>query len=121
METTEKRQLIESRIEEFVRDLSEELGGIDESEGDCWFDAIENRAVAVGDAVSAAWIARQGAKHPSVAEESTCPECGQAGRYVGDRQRELITRRGPATIAEPRYYCPCCRKDFFPSNESPRG
>lgn len=111
---------IRRRIDEFARQLDEELGEVDEGEGDCWFDAIENRAVAVGDAVSAALVKLQSARQPPVEKESHCPTCGRTGRYLGDRPRELLTRRGPATIAEPRYFCPCCRKDFFPSDQGSR-
>jgi len=108
------------RIEEFVRQLSEELGEVDASASDCWLDAVEDRAVEVADAVSAAFVAEQSSKRPASADESTCPECGKTGRYVGDRRRELITRRGPATISEPEYFCPCCRKAFFPDDGSDR-
>ncbi len=111
---------IRRRIEEFARSLCEELGEVDDSEGDCWLDAVENRAVEVGDAISAALIAQQAAKHRPADEESTCPECGQTGRYRGDRQRELLGRRGPVTITEPEYFCPCCRKAFFPDDHGHR-
>lgn len=114
------RHELQRRIEEMARQLSEEFGEVDASEGDCWLDAIENRAVAVGDAISAALIARQSAQRPVDADDSTCPQCGKSGRYRGDRQRELISRRGPVTIAEPKYFCPCCRKDFFPSDQVDR-
>jgi hypothetical protein len=116
----ETRREIQCRVEEFARQLCEELGDVEDSEGDCWLDAIENRALSVGDAVSRALIAQQSGKHPPVVEESSCPQCGKTGRYVGDRPRELITRRGPATIAEPEYFCPCCRKAFFPVDDGDR-
>jgi len=116
----ETSHAFQRRIEEFARQLGEEFGEVDDSDGDCWLDAIENRAVAMGDAVSKALIARQSAKQPSIGEESSCPQCGKTGRYVGDRPRELITRRGPVTIAEPEYFCPCCRKAFFPADQGDR-
>ena len=108
------------RIEEFARRLGEEFGEVDGSDGDCWLDAVENRAVAVGDAVSAALMAQQSASRQPVDEESTCPQCGKTGRYCGDRQRELLSRRGPVTIGEPEYFCPCCRKAFFPDDRGDR-
>lgn len=111
---------MQSRIAELARSLSVECGEVDDSEGDCWLDAVENRAVAFGDAITAAVIAHQAAKRPPPDGESTCPECGQAGRYRGDRQRELLSRRGPVTIAEPEYFCPCCRKAFFPDDPRDR-
>jgi hypothetical protein len=110
------RDEIQRRVEAFTRELCEELGEIDEGSGDCWLDAVENRAIAVGDAVAAALVAQQAVRQPVAEEETTCPACGKKGRYRGLRQRELITRRGPAVIAEPEYYCPCCRKAFFPDD-----
>jgi hypothetical protein len=65
-------------------------------------------------------IAQQSAKDLRAAEGSSCPQCGKTGRYTGDRQRELLTRRGPVTIAEPEYFCPCCRKAFFPDDHGDR-
>lgn len=107
------------RINEFAEQLCEEFE-VDASDGDCWLDAVENRAIEVGDAVSAALLARKATDRRCVHEESSCPQCGQSGRYVGDRQRELISRRGPVTITEPEYFCPCCRKAFFPADPSDR-
>jgi len=52
METSPKFQR-QIELEEFVRQLREELDAVDDSEGDCWLDAIENRAVAVGEMPSA--------------------------------------------------------------------
>lgn len=107
--------LIRERIAAFAREISEELGEVDDSNALSWLDAIENQAVEIGDAVAAALVEKN-ARHGPVEEESICPGCGKEGRYEGLRERELVTRRGPATIAEPEYFCPCCRKAFFPSD-----
>lgn len=108
-------QAMRRRVQEVVEQLQEEFQ-FDASAGDCWLDALENQAVEVGDAVSAALLARQATQRQGPAEESACPQCSRHGRYVGDRDRELISRRGPVKVAEPEYYCPCCRKAFFPSD-----
>jgi hypothetical protein len=105
------------RIAQLAKQLAEEFDDVDESMGDCWLDAIENRAVEIGDALTAE-LTQQAASTQAVAEESSCPTCGKPGRYQGTRQRALIGRRGPVTIDEPEYYCPCCRKAFFPSDAS---
>ena len=112
MATTDR---IRERIAVFASQLVEELGEVDDSNALSWLDAVENQAIEIGDAVAAALVEKNARPRP-VAEESTCPGCGKPGRYKGSRERELITRRGPATIAEPEYFCPCCRKAFFPSN-----
>jgi len=106
---------MKERIEAYVRELAAEFGEIDDSAADSWLDAIENQAVEIGDAVAAELMKQQSADRPTD-DEATCPQCGKTGRYRGLRQRELVSRRGPATIAEPEYYCPCCRKAFFPSD-----
>ncbi len=109
---------IRERIDAFARQLAEELGEVDASQGVCWLDAIENRAVEIGNAVTVELIKQNAVDHPQPGE-SVCPQCAKEGRYKGTRQRELLTRRGPATIAEPEYFCPCCRKAFFPSDPGP--
>ena len=110
---------IRARIDAFSRELAAELGDVDESLGDCWLDAVENQAVELGDAISAE-LARQLSHRRSVAEQAPCPQCGEPGRYEGVRERELIGRRGPVAMAEPEYFCPCCRKAFFPSDGGDR-
>lgn len=110
---------IRERIDAFARQLTEELGEVDEADGVCWLDAVENQAIEIGDAITAALVQKTTAKRP-LADESLCPQCGKTGRYRGLRERELIGRRGPTAITEPEYYCPCCRKAFFPADPSDR-
>jgi hypothetical protein len=110
---------IRERIESLAQQLVEEFGDVDETDGDCWLDAVENQAVNVGDALATALLKARSQRR-SAAEEPACPQCGKAGRYVGDRQRELISRRGPVTITEPEHFCPCCRKAFFPDDHGDR-
>jgi hypothetical protein len=111
---------IRQRLEEFARELTLEMGEVDESQGVCWLDAIENQAIEIGDALHAEIIRKKSCQRQPADEESACPQCGQLGQYKGNRERELLTRRGPATIAEPEYYCPCCRKAFFPAGATAR-
>ena len=115
METSEP---FRARIEAFARQLAEEFGEIDDESGLGWLDAIESRAVEIGDAVTAELVKRKSADRGVEEMESVCPKCGKPGRYRGQRERELIGRRGPVVISEPEYYCPCCRKSFFPEDES---
>lgn len=110
---------VQERIAAFARELSEELGEVDETRGVCWLDALENQAVEIGDAVHAELVKQRSISRPA-AEESVCPECGKLGRYKDLRERELIGRRGPLSIGEPEYYCPSCRRAFFPDDRSDR-
>lgn len=111
---------LRDRIEEFARQLSLEMGEVDDSMGVCWLDAIENQAMELSDALHAQIIKKKSSEREPSANESTCPECGKLGQYQGPRERELVTQRGPATIVEPEYYCPCCRKAFFPADPTDR-
>jgi hypothetical protein len=109
---------IQAKIEAFVRQLGEEFGEIDEENALSWLDAIETRAVEIGDAVTAELLKRTSADRPVGQEEAVCPKCGKLGRYRGQRERELVGRRGPVVIAEPEYYCACCRESFFPEDHN---
>ena len=104
------------RIERMARQLCDEAGEVDESQGVCWLDAVENQAIEIADALAAEVMKRQSADRP-VMDQASCPACGQPGRCRGTRERELITRRGPTTIVEPEYYCPACRRAFFPADQ----
>lgn len=117
MAITEETQ---QRIAAFARELAEELGEVDDRDALSWLDAVETQAVEIGDAISSELLKRGAAELPASDEESTCPTCGKLGRYQGRRRRELIGRRGPVTLGEAEYFCPCCRKAFFPGDRGDR-
>jgi hypothetical protein len=117
MATTDQMQ---ERIAAFARELAEEWGEVEDRDALSWLDAIETQAVEIGDAVSAELLRRKSTDRPAADEQSSCPQCGQPGHYHGRRERELIGRRGPLTIAEPEYFCPCCHKAFFPDDQGDR-
>ena len=118
MATTQRMQ---ERLTAIARQLVvEELGDIDDSNAASWLDAVETRAVEIGDALAAELVKQKSQEPPVREDESSCPQCGQLGQYRGQQERGLLTRRGPTTIAEPEYYCPCCRKAFFPDDHSDR-
>lgn len=117
MATSER---MKARIAELARQLAEEFEEIDESDGTCWLDAVENRAIEIGDALSTQLTERLSARQARE-EKACCQECGNVGTFRGERERELIGRRGPIKIQEPEFYCACCRKSFFPDDASHRG
>ena len=43
-----------------------------------------------------------------------CPECGQKMRYKGQKARKVVTETGEVDLERAYYYCPKCRKGFFP-------
>ncbi len=117
MATTEE---IRERIAAFACELAAELGEVDDSDALSWLDALESQAIEIGDAMGVELLRRRSTNRPAAAEESTCPQCGQPARSQGQRERELIGRRGPVMITEPEYYCTCCRKAFFPGDPDDR-
>jgi hypothetical protein len=112
---------IQERVAAFVRELAEELGEVEEGDALSWLDALETQAVEIGDAVSIELLRRKARDQPAADEEATCPKCGKLGGYQGRRNRELISRRGPVAITEPEYFCPACRRAFFPTDQGDRG
>ncbi len=117
MTTTDQIRL---RIAAFTRELCEELGEADDSNALSWLDAIETQAAEISDAFAVEMVEQRSATRLTIDDESSCPQCGRPGQYRGTRERELLTRRGPATLAEPEYFCPCCRKAFFPADQGDR-
>jgi hypothetical protein len=110
---------MQERIASMARELAAEWGEVDESDALSWLDAVESRAVEIGDALQAELVKQKAVRQAS-ADESTCPQCGGQGRSQGQRERELIGRRGPVAIAEPEYFCPGCRQAFFPVDQGDR-
>ena len=111
---------LRQRIRAFAAELGEEVGEISGSEDDSWLDLIEELSVELGDSLATSLIEGLSQPGESVPAESECPHCRKTGRYRGSRDRELLTRRGPATLQEPEYYCACCRKSFFPDDAGDR-
>lgn len=82
-------------------------------------DDIECDMEELADAVANEFIAQRLARRSQIfTSPPPCPDCGQAGRHVGDRKREILTTRGSAPLVEPKCYCPACRRYFFPSVQS---
>lgn len=67
-------------------------------------------------------VARQLCEHELVgrAERATqdefaeCPECGEMGMACEPEPTVLEGLRGQLAYNQPRYYCPRCRRSFFP-------
>lgn len=47
-------------------------------------------------------------------EEGVCPECGGKARYKGRKVRDVVMETGEIRLERAYYYCPTCRKGFFP-------
>ena len=115
METSDR---IRRRIQEFAEQLREEFGPLEAGAHSCLLEAAEEWGLQVGDALARA--ATQQALPVATAEpgEACCPKCQQQGDWKGPRKRRIETRRGPIHVSEPQYYCPRCRRSFFPTDHS---
>jgi len=78
---------------------------------------IEDAMVRISDQVAREVGLQKLARHTSQAPDCPpCPGCGHAGAPVGQRTRDVISRRGPVPVTEAKYNCPQCRRLFFPSD-----
>jgi hypothetical protein len=77
------------------------------------FTTLEDAAIAVGDAITKELVELVLARQAEQSHE--CPQCGQRGLQKGERERVIQTRRGEVKFTEPEFYCPRCRRAFFPS------
>lgn len=82
------------------------------------FEALEDAAVEVGDALTRELLEQELAAEAEV--ECHCPTCGTAGLRKQERRRSIQTRRGPVPVTEIECYCRRCRRSFFPSVPSAR-
>lgn len=111
------KKSLEERIKETVAAV---LAAEAEADGDAWehetIDDIEDAMVRIGDLVAREVGVQKFARHTEQVKDDRCPRCGRAGDRVADRDREIITRRGTVAVAEAKYHCRKCRRDFFPSD-----
>ena len=110
MATTEE---IRAQIQELVKSLVGQECSRERQAGVPLFTVLEDAAIAIGDAVTQELIEQELARHTE--HTCDCPECGKPGLRKGKRERDVQTRRGKVKFTEPEFYCPHCRRAFFPS------
>jgi hypothetical protein len=114
--------MLEERMRRRIREISVELCREMYGEDECpplgtRLSRIEEEAVAVGDAIGRevmqSLLRRQAAQVPRASLR--CPDCGgPCQRGDEDVGQKRLTRRGEVEWSEPEYYCPKCRRSFFP-------
>lgn len=104
---------IRQQVREFARKLMAEQSPHERQPGVPLFTVLEDAAITIGDAVTQELIEQELAVHGEPGCD--CPQCGQRGQRKGERERPVQTRRGQVKFTEPVFYCPLCRRDFFPS------
>lgn len=105
-------------VQERVKSLVAELLAEESADGQLNnINEIEDAMVRIGDMVAREFGVQSLAAHTSqLPDKPCCPDCGHAGEHLGERPRELITRRGEVPLTEAKYRCPKCRRLFFPSD-----
>ena len=114
-------QQFQERLRRVVRESLQKClaeGDLPKAEdGEAQFTTIETLALAAGDAISLEVFEQQLAE--SGMGPPHCPHCGFEGQRIKQRDRTLQTRRGlEVPLSEQEYYCPGCRRAFFPSVQS---
>jgi hypothetical protein len=113
METSDRLQ---RRIRQFAEQLREEFGPLAVGEQSCLLEAAEEWGIRVGDELARAATQQELPAATAEPDEACCPKCQQLARWKGTRKRRVETRRGPIHVSEPEYYCPRCRRSFFPAD-----
>jgi hypothetical protein len=104
---------LQERIRAMVREWVAEQAPPEARPGVPLFTVLEDSAIAMGDAIMQEVMEEELAR---LAEQSSeCPQCGQRGLKKGERRRVIQARRGKVEFTEPEFYCPRCRRAFFPS------
>lgn len=105
-----------AEIRERIRELARELAAVERKDGvvrEASFAELEEAAVAAGDAIGVEILEQELACASTC--DGECPTCGRRGLRKGEHERVIHTRRGEVKFAEPEFYCPGCRRAFFPS------
>jgi len=89
------------------------LAGASEKE-ELQLSDIERLVRATGEGVMGRFTEELVAAEAREEEECMCPECGQKMRHKGRKARGLVTETGEIRLERAYYYCPTCRKGFFP-------
>lgn len=105
------------RVEQVVGEMQELFGGERHGDGRAkTFDELEEECVAVGDEMTRTLLQRRLVVPPGAHDGACCPDCQRLGqRQPSDEPRIINTTRGEVESLEPDYYCPRCRRSFFPS------
>ena len=112
----------EEWLEEAERAYNEMFGpGGRRNKKPATFTELEDQACEVGERLTR-WllekkISKEAGESSCEEEECPCPRCGKAAKRKeeGQEVRELRARPGPVAFDRQGYYCPSCRKVFFPS------
>ena len=80
---------------------------------------LEELACEIGDEFTSQLMSLEMADRSNEAAEATtcqCPDCGDCCGQGDSKSRNLTGVRGEIRYHEPAFYCPACRRSFFPGS-----
>jgi hypothetical protein len=80
---------------------------------------LEELACEIGDEITTQLMSLELADRCNEAAElatSACPDCGDCCGQGDPKSRQLTGVRGEVNYREPTFYCPACRRSFFPGS-----
>lgn len=80
---------------------------------------LEELACEIGDEFTSQLMSLEMANRSNQAADSTtseCPDCGNGCGQGNPNSRALAGLRGEIHYQEPTFYCPACRRSFFPGS-----
>jgi len=84
---------------------------------------LEELACEIGDEFTSQLVSLEMAKRSNQAAEAAtyeCPDCGNGCGQGNPKSRQLTGLRGEIHYRELAFYCPACRRSFFPGSRSCR-
>ena len=84
---------------------------------------LEELACEIGDELTNQLMSLEMSERSNEAAEVTtceCPDCGNCCGQGDPKSRQLTGLRGEVHYHEPAFYCPACRRSFFPGSRSGR-
>ncbi len=84
---------------------------------------LEELACEIGDEFTSQLVSLEMAKRSNQAAEAAtyeCPDCGNCCGQGDPKSRQLAGLRGEIRYHKPTFYCPACRRSFFPGSRSGR-
>jgi len=111
--TADEKALRARLMAEAEEAIDKLLAGRSEKE-ELQLDDIERLVRAAGQTVMEQFTQELVAEEGQRQDNRSCPGCGRKMRAKGRKTRHLVTETGDVRLDRVYYYCPSCRKGFFP-------
>jgi hypothetical protein len=118
----DRKEELAAKLERLLKEAADISVALDRVEGRAQgvphYSGVEARAHELGRQLSRKIQQRQlGEIAAEAAATAKCPACGTRSALVAE-PRTVASIDGPVQSLEPRGYCACCRRSFFPATRS---